>query len=241
MNINELMPFSTLKVDEKRLALVVTDPQNDFLCENGVAWPLVGSSVIENDVVTNLDTLMSSAIERDIPIFISPHYYYEGDHHWQFGGALEKFMHASGMFNRVGRTTDALTAGSGADWLPRLKPLIEHKNTTIVSPHKIYGPESNDLVLQLRKRDIRQVVLAGMAANLCVEGHLRELVEQGFELIIVKDATASAVLDDGDGNAAALVNFKLIANAVVRTEELLNSLRSHLPITAVPNASASQG
>ncbi|MEU2744011.1 hypothetical protein ABZ656_54530 [Streptomyces sp. NPDC007095] len=29
-----------------------------------------------------------------------------------------------------------------------------------------------------------------MAANLCVEGHLRELVEQGFEVVVVRDATA---------------------------------------------------
>ena len=44
----------------------------------------------------------------------------------------------------------------------------------IASPHKVYGPESNDLVLELRKRGISKVLLCGMSANLCLESHLRE-------------------------------------------------------------------
>ena len=46
------------------------------------------------------------------------------------------------------------------------------------------------LVLQLRKRGIDNVILAGMSANLCVESHSRELLEQGFDVTVVKDATA---------------------------------------------------
>ena len=81
-------------------------------------------------------------------------------------------------------------SGSGADWLDRYKPFIEDGETVVVSPHKVWGPQSNDLVLQLRKRHIDKVILAGMLANLCVESHLRELLEQGFEVAVVKDATA---------------------------------------------------
>ena len=81
-------------------------------------------------------------------------------------------------------------AGSGADWLDRYKPFIEDGKTVVVSPHKVWGPQTNDLVLQLRKRRVDKVILAGMLANLCVESHLRELLEQGFEVAVVKDATA---------------------------------------------------
>jgi nicotinamidase-related amidase len=42
------------------------------------------------------------------------------------------------------------------------------------------GPQSNDVALQLRKRGVSQLVLAGMAANLCVESHLRHLLEEGL-------------------------------------------------------------
>ena len=61
---------------------------------------------------------------------------------------------------------------------PQPSGMLEDGETIIASPHKVYGPESNDLSLQLRKRGIDKVVLGGMSANLCVESHLRELLEQ---------------------------------------------------------------
>jgi nicotinamidase-related amidase len=95
----------------------------------------------------------------------------------------------------------------------------------MVSPHKVYGSENNDLVLQLRKRHISKIILAGMSANLCVEAHLRELVEQGFEVAVVKDATAGAWHPElGDGYKAALVNFGFIANAVLPTDEVVKTM-----------------
>ena len=83
----------------------------------------------------------------------------------------------------------------------------------------MYGPESNDLALQLRKRGITRVILAGMSANLCVESHLRELLEQGFEVAVVKDATAAAQAPELDGYAAALTNFRFLASTVWTTDE----------------------
>jgi nicotinamidase-related amidase len=63
---------------------------------------------------------------------------------------------------------------------------------SLAAPHRVWGPETNDLVLQLRKRKISKVILGGMLANMCVESHLRELLEQGFEAAVVKDATAAS-------------------------------------------------
>jgi len=51
----------------------------------------------------------------------------------------------------------------------------------------VFGPQTNDLVPQLRKRGIGKINLGGMLANMCVESHLRELIEQGFEVAVVKD------------------------------------------------------
>ena len=95
----------------------------------------------------------------------------------------------------------------------------------MVSPHKVYGPENNDLVLQLRKRKIDKVILAGMSANLCVEAHMRELLEQGFKVAVVKDATAGARHPEiADGYEAALINFGFIANAVLSTDEAVTAM-----------------
>lgn len=215
------------KINPKVTALVITDPQNDFLSPDGVTWGVVGESVTENNTVEHIESLLDAAKENDIPVFISPHYYYPTDHKWEFEGSLEKLMHDINMFDRKGALTLDGFENSGADWLSQYKPYIEDGETVVVSPHKVYGPETNDLVLQLRKRGIDKVILAGMSANLCVEAHMRELLEQGFEVTVVKDATAAAKTPDlGDGYASAVTNFGFMANEVVTTEETLDVLNN---------------
>jgi nicotinamidase-related amidase len=91
----------------------------------------------------------------------------------------------------------------------------------------VYGPETNDLVLQLRKKGVSQVILAGMAANLCVESHLRELLEQGFEVLVVRDATAGPRAPEGDGYLAAIINYRFMANALWTTAETVRYLKQN--------------
>ena len=214
-----------MDIDKGATAIVVTDPQNDFLSEKGATWGLVGDSVKENNTVENIERLMKAAKDAGVGVFISPHYYYPTDHGWQFGGTVEKMMHEIHMFDRTGALSLDNFAGSGADWLERYKPLIEDGETVVASPHKVYGPENNDLALQLRKHGISKAILGGMSANLCVEAHLRGLLELGFEVTVVKDATAGARHPDlGDGYQSGLVNFGFIANAVVTTDEVVEEL-----------------
>ncbi len=206
-------------------AIVITDPQNDFLSEQGVTWGLVGESVKANGTVAHIEQLFKAAKDKGYDVFISPHYYYPTDKGWQFGGTVEKMMHDINMFDRKGALTTEGFSGSGADWLETYKPYIEDGKTVITSPHKVYGPESNDLALQLRKRGKGKVILAGMSANLCVEAHLRELLEQGFEVAVVSDATAAAQHPElGDGYKSAMTNFGFMANAVLTTEDVLGQL-----------------
>ena len=218
------LPNPGMEIVSGRTAILITDPQKDFLSPEGVTWGVVGNSVTENNTVEHIESLMKAAKANDLPLFISPHYYYPTDHGWQFEGALEALMHKIGMFDRRGPLTTEGFEGSGADWLERYKPLIEDGKTIVTSPHKVYGPETNDLVLQLRKRGIDKVILGGMSANLCTESHMRELLEQGFEVAVVKDATAAAQVEEGDGYAAALVNFRFIANTVWTTNEATNAI-----------------
>jgi len=207
-------------VVDKTTAIVITDPQNDFLSPDGVAWGLVGESVTKNGTVQNLETLFKLAKEYGIPVFVSPHYYYKHDHNWKFGGALEVAMHSMGMFDRGDQLNKEGFEESGADFLERYKKYIEQDYVTVVGPHKVYGPQQNDLSLQLRKQKIDKVILAGMSGNLCVESHLRELLEDGFEVAVVGDATASGILPGLDGNQAAQTNFRFVASHVYKTAEL---------------------
>ncbi len=213
-----------MELNLPRTALVVTDPQIDFLSEDGVTWGLVGESVTENNTVENIERLFKAAKKAGVTVMISPHYYYPTDKGWKFEGALEKVMHNIGMFDRVSPYSMEGFENSGADFMPQYKTYLFDGDTVITSPHKVYGPEQNDLVLQLRKNGIDQVILAGMSANLCVESHLRELLEQGFEIAVVKDATAAAQIPEGDGYLSALINFRFIANAVWTTDEAVARL-----------------
>lgn len=222
--VNAALPDPGVEIVPGRTALLITDPQNDFLSPDGVTWGVVGKSVTANNTVANIESLFKAAEANDIPVFISPHYYYPTDHGWQFEGALERLMHNIGMFDRKGPLTTEGFDGSGPDWLARYKPYINDGATVVTSPHKVYGPETNDLVLQLRKRGIDKIILGGMSANLCTESHMRELLEQGFEVAVVTDATAAAQVDEGDGYAAALVNFRFIANTVWTTKEAVQKI-----------------
>lgn len=216
-------PFPRPGVDLKKgqFAILITDPQNDFLSEKGVTWAVVGESVVKNRTRENIESLFKTAKSNDVPVFVSPHYYYKHDHQWKFEGALERLMHSIGMFDRKGPLSLDSFTGSGADWLDRYKPYIEDGKTVVTSPHKVYGPETNDLVLQLRKAGISQVILGGMSANLCTESHMRELLEQGFEVLIATDATAAAKVPNYDGYEAAFINFRFMANDVLTTEEIV--------------------
>ena len=218
------LPDTGFTLDRPRTALVVTDPQIDFLSPKGVTWGVVGKSVEHHGTVANIGRLFAAAKAAGMTTVISPHYYYPTDHGWSFGGPLEKLMHAIGMFDRASPYEVSGFDGSGADFMPEYKDHIHDGKTIICSPHKVYGPEQNDLVLQLRKNHLDQVILAGMSANLCVESHLRELLEQGFEVAVVKDATAAAMLPEGDGYLAAIINFRYIANAVWTTDQVVKML-----------------
>jgi len=220
------LPNPGMEIDKERTALVITDPQNDFLSPDGVTWGLVGKSVTDNNTVNNIESLLKTSKDNDLPVFISPHYYYPTDHGWKFEGALEKVMHDINMFDRTGPLDLDGFEGSGADWLDIYKPYIQDGKTIVVSPHKVYGPETNDLVLQLRKRGIDKVILGGMSANLCVESHMRELLEQGFEVAVVKDATAAAIVPEGDGYQSAVINYRFLANTVWTTDEAIENIKN---------------
>lgn len=220
------LPTRPFEVDLKNTALVVTDPQIDFLSPDGVTWGVVGESVTEQQTVSNIEKLFVAAKAAGMPVFVSPHYYYPHDHRWHFEGALEKVMHNLGMFDRPGALDLDGFVGSGADWMPQYKKYIDDGETVVTSPHKVYGPEQNDLNLQLRKRGIDRVILAGMSANLCVQAHLYELLEQGYEVAVVRDATAGAKVPEGDGYLAALINFRFVASAVWWTDEAVTAIRA---------------
>jgi nicotinamidase-related amidase len=214
-----------MNIDSDDTAVVIIDPQNDVLSPTGKNWGSVGASVTENNTVQHLLDIFVAARESDFGVFISPHYFYPTDSSWQFNGPLETDEFRTHSFARKGALSLDGFIGSGADWLEEFKPHIQDGKTVVASPHKVWSPQSNDLILQLRKRAVSKVVLGGMLANMCVESHLRDLLENGFEVAVVRDATAGPRHPTwGDGYQAALVNYAFLAHAVVSTAEVVNAM-----------------
>jgi nicotinamidase-related amidase len=207
-------------------AVVFIDPQNDVLSEKGANWDAVGASVTENKTVENMERIFKAAKVNGYEVFISPHYFYPTDSGWKLNGPLETEEFRTRSFARRGPLDLTDFPNSGADWLDRFKPYIEDGKTIVVSPHKVWGPQTNDLVLQLGKRRISKIILGGMLANMCVESHLRELLERGFEVAMVKDATAGPRHPEwGDGYQAAMINYRFLAHAVLSTDEAVDRMR----------------
>jgi len=215
-----------MDINKNDTAVVFIDPQNEVLSEKGLAWGSVGDSVKENKTVENMERIFKAAKQNGFEVFISPHYFFPTDPGWKFNGPLETDEAENKMFARSGRLNlDGFTR-SGADWLERFKPYIDDGKTIVVSPHRVFGPQTNDLTLQLRKRRMSKVILGGMLANMCVESHLRDLLEQGFEVAVAKDATAAPRHPEwGYGYTAALINFAFLAHAVITTDDLVKAMK----------------
>jgi len=157
---------------------------------------------------------------------VSPHYYYPHDHAWDVPSTpLEDLAHRIGLLNRINALSLEGFRGSGADFPERYKPYIEDGETVVTSPHKAYGSSTNDMILQLRRRRIDKVIVAGPVGNLCVEAHMRDFIENGFEVAMVRDATAGAKNEEGDGYEAALVNWRFMAHALWTTAETVHRMR----------------
>ncbi|MCU7845109.1 MAG: cysteine hydrolase [Candidatus Thiodiazotropha sp. (ex Monitilora ramsayi)] len=212
----------SLALPEGRIALVVTDPQNDFLNEKGVAYGLFEENLKSLGTIDNIERLFKTAKSQSIPVFVSPHAYFQHDHSWKNPGALQKQLLELKVFGRKDAVYADGLKNTGADFLPKYKSYILDGKTVVTSPHKVYGPDSNDLLLQLRSNGIDTVVLAGLAANLCTDSHLRELVENGFKVVVVKDAVAAP---GKDAYNAAVVNYGLIANAVMTTDDAIKAMK----------------
>lgn len=219
--------IAPMKIDSARAALVLTDLQNDFLSPTGVAYGLIAESLAHHDTANNLEKLLAAAQHYGLQVFISPHYIYPHDHDAQSPlTPLEDLAHRIGLVGRKGPLSLEGFDNSGADFPQRYKPYIQDRRTVVTSPHKVYGCSTNDLILQLRRRGIEQVLLAGPVGNLCVEAHMRDLIENGFQVAMVRDATAGTRNEEGHGYEAAMVNWRFMAHALWSTSQAVEHMEA---------------
>jgi Amidases related to nicotinamidase len=199
-------------------AIVITDPQNDFLSPGGKGYHLTKNIIEQYNTLENLQLLISTAMNKGYQLFISPHYIYPHDYTWQFTGAEQQMLLKLQVYQKQ---DDYTPPSAGAEWVPELAPYILDSRTIIATAHKIASPQTNDLVYQLRQQRKEKVILAGVLSNVCVESHMRDLIENGFQTAIVYDATAT--ISDKDFQAA-VTNYQAFSHATWSTKHAISQL-----------------
>ncbi len=229
-----------MQIDKSRTALVVTDMQNEFLepKETGTYYEMIADGLKERSVVANLERLLVTAQKLGFYVIHSPHWYYPTDLQWTVpGGAIADYLGSIGFCGRKDPVDLDGFEGSRADYFGPFKKYLMDGHTCNAAPHKHFGCEANDIIKQLHMRSVQKVIMAGPVANICLESHMRDIIEAGCEVAMVRDAVAAAVNEEGDGYAAAMVNWRFMANALWTTDETIRKMEaaSNVKPSAVGN------
>lgn len=215
-----------MQIDKQHTALVVVDMQNEFFKPaTGTYYELIEDSLKKRNVPENTETLLKTAQELGYYILHSPHWFYPSDLQWNVPpGAIAHYLGSIGFCGRKDPVDLEGFKDSRADYYGPFKKYLMDGRTCNCSPHKHFGTIANDMVKQLHMRRVQKVVMAGPAGNICFESHVRDLIETGMEVAVVRDAIGGAVNDEGDGYEAAITNFRFMCNALWTTEEAVKRM-----------------
>ena len=218
-----------MQLDKSRTALVLADIQNEFLqpAEQPRYHALIEDALKRRNVIANLEALLKTAQELGYFIIHSPHWYYPTDGQWVVApGAIGDYLRSIGFCGRKDPVDLEGFHGSRADYYEPFKKYLMDGHTCTTAPHKHFGCEANDVIKQLHMRKVEKAIMGGPVANICLESYMRDIIEAGIEVAMVRDAVAGAVNEEGDGYEAAMINWRFMANAVWTTEETIKRMKA---------------
>ena len=216
-------------LDKEHTALVLADIQNEFLQpgEQPRYYALIENALKKRNVIAHIEALLRTAQELDYFVLHSPHWYYPTDGQWVVApGAIGDYLRSIGFCGRKDPVDLEGFHGSRADYYEPFKKYLMDGHTCTTAPHKHFGCEANDMIKQLHMRKVDKVIMAGPVANICLESHMRDIIEAGIEVAMVRDAVAAGVNEEGDGYEAAMINWRFMANAVWTTEETIKRMNA---------------
>ena len=205
--------MADLKLDKDTTALLIIDPYNDFISEGGKIWDRIKNVAEANNCVPNMSNVMNASRKAGLRVFYAPHHRYRsGDYEtWKYIAPIQKAGWMSKVFEN-------------GTWGGEIRAeFAPQPGDTVAQEHWCSSGFANtDLDLQLKKHGIHQLIVIGLIAHTCVESTVRFAAELGYEVTLVKDATA----DYGDEfmHAALVTNLPNYANAIVTTKEALDLL-----------------
>ena len=196
-------------------ALLVVDPYNDFISEGGKLWDRIRAVAEANDCVPHMLQILNAARQAKFRVFYVPHRRYRpGDYEtWKYIAPIQKAAWTRRTFEY-------------GTWGGEFRAGFEPKpGEIVVTEHWCSSGFANtDLDLQLKKHGIHQLIVIGLIAHTCIEATVRFAVELGYEVTVVKDATAD--YSDKEMQAALDINLPNDASAIVTTNEIVELMSS---------------
>jgi ureidoacrylate peracid hydrolase len=202
-----------LRPDKEITALLVIDPYNDFISEGGKAWDRLKAVAEANQCVPHMVQVLDAVRRAGIRVFYALHRRYRpGDYQtWKYITPVQKAAWKRKTFEH---------GTWGGEIRAELKP---SPGDVVAAEHWCSSGFANtDLDLQLKKHGIHKLIVTGLLAHTCVEATVRYAAELGYEVTMVKDATAD--YSDREMQAALEVNIPNYASAIVTAEEIVAAL-----------------
>jgi ureidoacrylate peracid hydrolase len=207
--------MANVTYDKELTALLVIDPYNDFISEGGKLWDHIRAVAQANDCVSHMLQVLNAARKARLPVFYALHHRYRsGDYEtWKYIAPVQKAAWEHKSFEY-------------GTWGGEIRPGFEPKPGEIVATEHwcSSGFANTDLDLQLKKHGIHQLIVIGLIAHTCVEATVRFAAELGYEVTVVKDATAD--YSDEEMHAALDINLPNYAGAIVTTNEIIDLISS---------------
>jgi ureidoacrylate peracid hydrolase len=207
--------MANLKFDKEITALLVIDPYNDFISESGKLWDRLKGVAEANNCVRNMSQVMNAARKAGLHVFYALHHRYRpGDYEsWKYIAPVQKAAWSHKTFEN-------------GTWGGEIRSEFAPQPGDIVALEHwcSSGFANTDLDLQLKTHSIHQLIVIGLIAHTCVEATVRFAAELGYEVTMVKDATAD--YSDEEMHAALDVNIPNYASAIVTADEIVDSIAS---------------
>jgi nicotinamidase-related amidase len=204
-----------LKYEKEISALLVIDPYNDFISEGGKLWDRLKGVAEANRCVPHMLQVLAAARKAGLRVFYALHHRYRpGDYEtWKYIAPIQKAAWLRKTFE------DGTWGGEiRREFAPQPGDImaLEHWGSS--------GFAKTDLDLQLKKHGIHRLIVIGLLAHTCVEATIRYAAELGYDVTMVKDATAS--YSEEAMHAALEVNIPNYASAIVTTSEIVDAISS---------------
>jgi len=193
-------------MDPKMTAIVLIEYQNDFTTEGGTLHGAVRGVMESSNMLANTVDLVAKARKIGATIVFTP-ITFTDDYH-------ELCAQPYGILKGVVDSKSFRKGTWGAEIVDVLKP--QPQDIIVEGKRGLCGFASTNLDFILRSRGIRTVALGGFLTNCCVESTMRTAYEKGYDVVTLKDCTAT--LSEEEQLLSIEKNYPMFSRVMTHTE-----------------------